>query len=152
MEESTKYTKAMAEDQEKKLGRRELLKALIAGGSAVAVSAFLPGKWIRPVVEMGVLPAHAQLSGAPLAISPLTSNIDGCTGTEITFTASGGVPPYSWSVTGVGNNSALNDPVVLNATQATWDEDDDFCDGGTASITVEDNTGATATAQVFIAE
>ena len=134
------------------VNRRKLLKILVASGSAVVASTMIPGKWLKPVVEMGVLPAHAQLSGAPLAISPLTSNIDGCTGTEITFTASGGVPPYSWSVTGVGWNTPPGDPVVLNATQATWDEDDDFCDGGTASITVEDNTGATATAQVFIAD
>ncbi len=52
----------MKEPMEKKLDRRDVLKALIAGSSAVAASVFLPAKWIKPVVKMGVLPAHAQVS------------------------------------------------------------------------------------------
>jgi hypothetical protein len=44
------------------LGRREALEALAAVGSAVAASVLLPEKWIKPVVEAGVLPAHAQAS------------------------------------------------------------------------------------------
>jgi hypothetical protein len=42
------------------LSRRELLKALAAAGGALGAAAFLPGKWIKPLVEAGVLPAHAQ--------------------------------------------------------------------------------------------
>jgi hypothetical protein len=44
--------------------RRELLKALAATGGAVAASGVLSGQWVKPVVEVGVLPAHAQISGA----------------------------------------------------------------------------------------
>jgi hypothetical protein len=51
------------------LGRRQLLKALAAGGGAVAGAALLPGQWAKPVVEVGVLPAHAQTSG-PLPLPP----------------------------------------------------------------------------------
>ena len=44
------------------LSRREVLKALAVIGGAAAASALLPEKWVKPVVEAGVLPAHAQAS------------------------------------------------------------------------------------------
>jgi hypothetical protein len=44
------------------ISRREAIKALAAGGGVLAATAFLPGKWIKPVIEAGVLPAHAQSS------------------------------------------------------------------------------------------
>jgi hypothetical protein len=46
--------------EEAVLSRRELLKALAAAGGALGAAAFLPGKWTKPLVEAGVLPAHAQ--------------------------------------------------------------------------------------------
>jgi hypothetical protein len=48
--------------QGRPMGRRQLLKALVAAGGAVAVSTLLPSRWIKPAVEVGVLPAHAQVS------------------------------------------------------------------------------------------
>lgn len=39
--------------------RRKLLRALLGAG---AVTAALPGEWIRPVVKQVVLPAHAGVS------------------------------------------------------------------------------------------
>ena len=42
------------------LDRRELLKVLTAAGGGLAAAAFLPDKWLKPVMESGVLPAHAQ--------------------------------------------------------------------------------------------
>jgi hypothetical protein len=47
------------------LSRRELLKALAAGGSALAAAAFLPDKWSSPEIQAGVLPAHAQATLCP---------------------------------------------------------------------------------------
>jgi hypothetical protein len=44
------------------LSRREVLKALGIIGGATAASALLPEKWVKPVVEAGVVPAHAQSS------------------------------------------------------------------------------------------
>jgi hypothetical protein len=46
--------------RQQELSRREVLKALAAIGGAAAASALLPERWVKPVVEAGVLPAHAQ--------------------------------------------------------------------------------------------
>ena len=48
--------------QETSEGRRRLLKLLAAGTGTFAAASILPMRWTRPLVEMGVLPAHAQLS------------------------------------------------------------------------------------------
>jgi len=50
------------EGQEWTVSRRRLLKVLAAAGGAVAASTLLPDKWARPVVEVGMLPAHAQVT------------------------------------------------------------------------------------------
>ena len=44
------------------LNRRLFLKSIISAGGAITAAAFLPSKWIKPMVEIGVLPAHAQTS------------------------------------------------------------------------------------------
>jgi hypothetical protein len=51
--------------QKRTLSRRQLLKALVASGSAVTAASFLPCQWQKPVVNVGVLPAHAQISPTP---------------------------------------------------------------------------------------
>src|SRR5688572_23142029 len=43
------------------LSRRQALKALLAAGGAAGLSA-LPERWETPVLEIGLLPAHAQTS------------------------------------------------------------------------------------------
>lgn len=42
-------------------GRRRLLKTLAVGGAAAVA---LPGKWVKPVIDMVIVPAHAQGSFA----------------------------------------------------------------------------------------
>ena len=44
------------------LRRREVLKVLTAAGMGTSAALFLPGQWARPLAEIGVLPAHAQVS------------------------------------------------------------------------------------------
>ncbi len=45
---------------ESSVSRRELLKVLAASGGGLIAAAFLPKRWLKPVIEAGVLPAHAQ--------------------------------------------------------------------------------------------
>lgn len=52
----------MEELRSPNLTRSQFLKLLIAGGTATAAAAFLPGKWAKPLVKVGVLPVHAQSS------------------------------------------------------------------------------------------
>lgn len=47
---------------DKRISRRRLLKIIAVAGGATAASTMLPNKWAKPVVEVGVLPAHAQVS------------------------------------------------------------------------------------------
>ncbi len=57
------------------ISRRQLLKALAATGGAVAASSLLPDEWSSPVVDVGTLPAHAQISATP---TPLPAIITDC--------------------------------------------------------------------------
>jgi hypothetical protein len=65
--------------QPETIGRRELLKALAATTGAVTAASMLPGKWARPVVEVGLLPAHAQQTGYTIVarIVPTNPGIQG---------------------------------------------------------------------------
>jgi hypothetical protein len=63
--------------EEMQISRRRLLKALAAAGGAVAVSSMLPKNWEKPVVEGGVLPAHAQVSEEPVVYSIRCDSIPG---------------------------------------------------------------------------
>ncbi len=48
--------------------RKQFLKLLLAGGTATAAASLFPGKWVKPLVKVGVLPAHAQASLLGLTI------------------------------------------------------------------------------------
>jgi hypothetical protein len=45
-----------------RISRRTLLKVIAAAGGSLAASTMLPGKWVKPVLKVGVLPVHAQTS------------------------------------------------------------------------------------------
>jgi hypothetical protein len=61
------------------LSRRRLLKVIAATSGAAAAATMVPGKWAKPVVEIGVLPAHAQVS-PPLGTGDLQVTLTWNTG------------------------------------------------------------------------
>jgi hypothetical protein len=98
------------------VGRRELLKALAAGGGAIAVG-ILPDRWIEPVVEAGALPAHAQVS----AVQPLTASADPLSGTlcwvtNITATISPPVAGVMIHVTVSGTGAVAPPDAATNSS------------------------------------
>lgn len=83
-----------------------------------------------------------------LALSPLTPTAKGCSTDTVTFTASGGTPPYVWS-TSEGGTTNLT---VTSPTQVEWhDGSDNFCGvAGTVTITVTDSLNAKAATTMMV--
>jgi hypothetical protein len=52
-----------------KTNKRELLKVLSLGGSSISLVA-LPSKWVSPVVQSVILPAHAVTTDDPDSVEP----------------------------------------------------------------------------------
>jgi hypothetical protein len=52
----------MSQNDEVKMSRRRLLKLIAATGGAVAASGLVPAQWITPMVNVGTLPALAQVA------------------------------------------------------------------------------------------
>jgi hypothetical protein len=63
------------------INRRRVLEILTVGGLTVTI--LLPSKWLKPVVESVIVPAHAQAS-------PVRTPVRGSTSTTFTTFA----PPY----------------------------------------------------------
>jgi hypothetical protein len=70
MTEPTAVTDTSSET--KTISRRRLLKIIAAAGGAVTASSMLPAEWVKPLVEIGMLPVHAQDVSPTLEISDLS--------------------------------------------------------------------------------
>ena len=46
----------------KPVSRREMIKILAAAAGGLSAAAFLPARWLKPVVSAGVIPTHARAS------------------------------------------------------------------------------------------
>jgi hypothetical protein len=55
------------------LGRRQVLKGVVAGSGVVASALSLPKEWSKPVVQSIVASAQAQVSPAPFSPIPIPS-------------------------------------------------------------------------------
>lgn len=87
--------------------RRQLLKSLTAGG-LVAGAHVVPDRWVKPVVDAVVVPAHAQ--GSVPSMTVVLEFTDG-TGGAILATVNG---PGSAGVDGLGSN-ADGDEVAIES-------------------------------------
>ena len=70
-------------DHNQIISRRHLLQSLSALGGGMMATTLLPGHWIKPVIETGQLPAHAQGSVNVFTISQLqriVTALNGCDG------------------------------------------------------------------------
>ncbi len=65
----------MRKEEKPTLSRRDALKTIAAATGATAL-ATLPGKWETPIIEGGMLPAHAQASGPTAIEYPFTSIVE----------------------------------------------------------------------------
>jgi hypothetical protein len=86
----------------------------------------------------------------PLAVSPIDPAVPGCLAPGTDFTATGGVPPYSWI-----NSDYLSILLVVSpdTTTATWqDSFETYCTGTPPNviITVTDSIGSTASTSLTI--
>lgn len=104
---------------------------------------------VYPIVLRTLNPS-ASSPASTLALSQSSDYVFGCSypysGGTVTFTASGGTAPYTWS------SSIPGGLTVINSTQAEWtDSGDDFCSGGgSVSVTVTDYDGASASGSVSV--
>jgi hypothetical protein len=63
-----------------KITRRQVLKTLLAASGGLTAAAFLPSKWLKPMVMSGVLPVHARASSVYTSANPaLAGNAVGST-------------------------------------------------------------------------
>ena len=72
-DKTTKPEKDEVHNVPENRGRRRLLGALVAGGGAAIL---MPEKWIKPVAEKIVTPAHAQATGLEKVEPQPTEKID----------------------------------------------------------------------------
>jgi hypothetical protein len=100
------------------MSRRKALKLLVASGGAVTASALLSGQWMKPVVEVGLLPAHAQGSSSltananptPCSIRDVTATMSPpVAGVEIlmTYDKTDGADPAPGPTTAFTNGSGM---------------------------------------------
>jgi hypothetical protein len=96
-------------DKRPGLDRRQVLKLVMIGGVATAVA--MPGKWVKPVVNAVIPPAHAAAS------APATTKAPGTTGTTTTAGPTTTTPaPTTTAKTATGTTLApgYQGPIVNN--------------------------------------
>jgi len=97
-----------------KMSRRQALKAIAAAAGGLTAAAFIPAKWLKPVVDAGLLPVHASTSAChvidPEGIQFSYGSGDGDDGTGTTLQINYAIlappvpqdTPYTWAAVGVG--------------------------------------------------
>jgi hypothetical protein len=127
-------------DKKSSESRRKLLKSIAAGSGAVIAGKSLPEQWSRPIVDVALLPAHAQTSGCSSLLISLSWISDGTVDVDLELDTPGGSHIAAKLVNGVQQGQTLQ-----------HDGDDlGFGDEGTETISPI-TTGVTAgTYTVFV--
>ncbi len=109
------------------ISRRQLLKALVATGGAITASTVLSGKWSKPLVEVGLLPAHAQVSQPPVITFYQCSAFD--IQTELAIVTPESIVETSTLISPIHTDVLLQRTLRLNATNgAILDETTGYAD------------------------
>lgn len=150
-----KDSRSPEEPDEMLLSRRHLLKAIAATGGAVAASTLLPGEWVKPIVNVGILPAHAQISPTPtpvLGTGDFQATLTWNTGNPAALAcpidggASGGVDIDLHVIEPDGSHVYFAN---RNGTTATLDHDNQLA-FGPENIFVSSGKAATGAYQVYV--
>jgi hypothetical protein len=115
------------------LNRRIFTVALAAAGASLGVAFFLPSKWAKPLVKVGVLPAHAQTSQTPTIHAAADVELTGCWLED--FVSSATISPVRAGVTlhyEVAVTGASTTPPVMSSESLVTDAT------GTASVNFND--------------
>lgn len=118
-------------------GRRCLLKTLAMGGATVAL---LPEKWVKPVIDKIMVPAHAQTS----VINPFTG-IYSNNGPNFGYTPSNLLERLAGALIPSANATSISCPQVCVAFQV-FDNSavNVWISGSASSTTINSSSGAIA--------
>lgn len=94
--------------------RRQILKSLALGGGTMVGLTHLPGRWVKPVIEAVVIPAHAQTSTTTTTATPTTTATATTTSAPTTTTTT--VAPTTTCVPGELTLTYSTDTELLFST------------------------------------
>lgn len=80
------------------VSRRNAVKTIVSGVTAVAAYNALPAKWGTPIVEQVFLPAHAVTSGMTITGLAVSRNAGDTSSASVVVTISGQVNPQAVGV------------------------------------------------------
>lgn len=122
-EQKSRETRELISGDIESRNRRRLLKALAVSGGAIAVTTIVPGEWVRPVIEVGSLPAHAQTSGGSLSVSFNPASV-------------GELSPSDATIARIGGPLGAETYPLSYAGGMTGPADVSFADGQTSEVVI----------------
>jgi hypothetical protein len=99
-------------DKKPGLDRRQVLKYVMIGGVATAV--MMPNKWVKPVVNAVIPPAHAAASAPATTVAPATTGSSSSSGGSSGTVSAGQKVTYSDPTVSVTSYSTSNGVTTVN--------------------------------------